>query len=113
MKHLKIFENQKNYYWIVDYCIIDDDSHSYHLFPDKESAEIYIIHIINEEREAIENLTDDKYFTEIDKALNWYEKTFKDIEITYDKILLEEKFEGSAKFIAMRSLRRNAKKYNL
>jgi hypothetical protein len=112
MKHLEIFENKKyKDFWLVDYFYKDDHEHSYNLFPDLESAEIWIITIINNEREELEqeNYNDNMFFTDIDEAMEWYEGTFNDIELSYHHIYLKSKLTPGDKLKMMR----DSKKYNL
>jgi len=100
MKHLELFENKKyKDFWLVDYFVKDNHEHSYHLFPDLESAENWIITVVNNERDELEeNYTDDMFFTDVDEAMEWYENTFRDIELSYHRIYLKHKHEPSDKF---------------
>ena len=74
MRHLRLFESEIQYFWLVDYFVKDEEDHHYILYPDKESAENYILEVINEEREQQsladeEEYTKDMYFTDIKEAL--------------------------------------------
>lgn len=110
MKHLNLFnENVNTDFWLMTYDITNDYT-TYHLFSDEESCKNMILDIINEERgDYDENYSDEKYFTDAIEAMTWYHKTFNDIKISYEKIELKEKYEGSKKLQLMKSTR----KYNL
>jgi len=107
MKHLKLFENNNNEFWLVDYYIIEDNSHDYTLLPDEQSAENYIISLINDEKRNLDGEND--IFIYVDDAINWYNNTFFDINITYEKIQLSSKIKLDDKIEKLRVLN----KYNL
>lgn len=114
MKYINLYENIENYikpkYWLLDYYIKDNHSHSYSLYPDEESVQNAIITIINDERgEFEEEWNDEMYFTNYDDAIDWYEKTFSDIKIIYHKVALKDHFDGGPDLKRMRDIR----KYNL
>ena len=111
MKHLKLFENRRQEFWLFDYHIKDNHEHSYYLFPDKESAENSIIMTINNERQELEtnSWSDEMFFTEMDEAMDWYEKNFNEIEIRYDRITLSSHYDGGEELRKHREI----KKYNL
>ena len=104
MKHLKLFENVGDTFWLVQ------QGDSFTLYPDEESAKNLIISICNEE---IGEYTDDMYFTDVDSALDWYrdEKSgglVSDVLDYYD-VKLQPSYEGDKKLKKMREI----KKYNL
>ena len=112
MRHLELFENKEHKrFWLFDYFIKESNSHTYKLYPDKESCEIAIITIINEERLGTEGnrYTEDMYFTEIGEAQDWYEQNYNDVVIDYYELTLSKKLTPGPKLKMMR----NAKKYNL
>jgi len=114
MKHIKVFEQIKEQeLWLMIYDIIKGES-NYMVFDDEESCKNTIIDIINDERSELyksreEDYTDDKYLTDYDDAINWYELTIMDATINYQKIKISPKFDGSERFKRLKETR----KYNL
>ena len=110
MKHLQLFENVGDNFWLVVYNILNGDI-SYTLYPDEESAENHIITVVNQERRDLEqdNYNDDMFFSDVEDAMDWYDDTFSNITMTYHKIKLSSHFTGSDKLKRMKDI----KKYNL
>ncbi len=110
MKHLKIFENEKKrMYWIVIYQIKCSEANII-LYPDEESAKNSIIMTINEERDDyVDEYTEDMIFTDCDDALDWYQRFFSDIDISYERIILSSHFELSSEV----KMLKQSRKYNL
>lgn len=114
MKHLKLFENTQQTFWLYCYTVIDGNSQDFYLYPDKESVENHILSVINGEREELsintgEEYDDYMYFTDVEEALEWYKEEYDDVIISYKEITLEDKVEADEKLKKMRTLR----KYNL
>jgi len=109
MKHLKLFENKENEYWLVDYRYIYQNNSDCSLFPDEKSAEDYAIMLVNDEKRGIEgdNYSDDMFFVYYDEAIEWCE-TLSDIRINVSNIKLEPPFKNKEL-----EKRREIKKYNL
>lgn len=111
MKHLKLFENNPEEYWLVTYDIHEQPEVNYTLYKDKESAKNDIIETINSERLDLEaeDYTDEHIFTDVDKAMDWYEQKFTDITIGYERIYLSKPYELSDKT----KLIKQTRKFNL
>jgi hypothetical protein len=114
MKHLEFFENKaRQEFWLFKYIINNNNMDmSLHLYPDRESAEIAVLTTINDERMELEGDSYNQstmYFIDVDEALNWYEDTFTDTIITYDKISLSSPLTPGPELKRMREI----KKYNL
>ena len=111
MKHLKLFENKRQTFWLMEYYIRSEDMHTYELHSNKESVELAILEIINREKaDAIGDEEYDKiYFTEVEEALNWFNGWDDDTEISYTLLKLEESLKVSEELQKARDI----KKYNL
>lgn len=115
MKHIKKFEKASSGvdYWLVTYT--EDLDNTNYLFPDKNSAENWIVHLINKDRRQLmgHNYKDKMIFTDIDSAMFWYERNV-DIKINLQRIFLEQPYDGDKDMIKMRdSLNGSVKRYNL
>ena len=109
MKYVKKFENTNNeFLWLILY--IEEDNIQPYLFSNKESAENWWIHLINDDRKQMvgHNYNDKMIFTDLNEAVFWYQNNIN-IKITMQKINLIKQFEGSNDMIRMRDI----KKYNL
>ena len=99
MKHLKLFENNiGKEYWLVEYIVRDQGVTSFTLYEDKESAENDIIMMVNHDREELhyaegESYTENDIFTDVDKAMDWYESKFNNIILGYQKVHLSKPYE--------------------
>lgn len=116
MKHIKLYENHKKNYYIVNFITPSFEVENI-LFDNVESAKDYIIQFINEKREEYEfnEFSDEMLFTDINKALDWYDQNIDkpdDLIITYEGVTLTN-FEFDDKMKKLRELRKNTKNYNL
>jgi len=109
MKHLKLFENVKpNVFYLFDYYDRVTNVHTFKLFPDRESVELEALTFINEERKMEPNYTDDMYFIDCNKALDWYKKNHNNYISTHELKLLDKLIPDSKL-----EFMRDTNKYNL
>lgn len=125
MKYLELFEAKKPTYWIVNYYLKDNRQFNSLLFNNKESAELYLIELINNIRVEYEEThknrfskpyNDDIYFTKIDEALDWFQAKIFDIDIEYKDISVSDDFEPSLEFQRIkkeREFKGNVNKFNV
>lgn len=115
MKHLKLYENNKNY-WLFIYIAVDGDFNSnyYKLFGDEESAKNYFISWINDEKSDYIYSTKQRELTDDEKIVTYeeaYEYAEDELHSFYNIIPIEVsgKFELSDEL----ELIKKARKYNI
>ena len=113
MKHLQLFENKGDMFWIVVY---ESRSGNYvSLFDDRESAENYYIDIVNDlkasdtyYRQKGRKLSNNEMIVTEEEADDWLSDNY-DYSIKIESIVNKGKFELPEKL----QIARNSKKYNL
>lgn len=113
MKHLRVFENINQELWLVIFVSTEDHDTSVHVHADKESAENFLLDVINDDKklhmeEDGYNENED-YETDIDEALEWYNDNIEHTKLYLESTRIKDSYKESEKLKQMRS----SKKYNL
>ena len=119
MKHLHLFENKGDVFWIVVFENTEDGSSNYvSLFDDMESAKNYYIEIANELKANLKyrkhagryhtDLSEDEIIVTVDEAEDWLSNNYE-YNIIYKEIINKGKYELPEELTIVK----NSRKYNI
>ena len=114
MKHLKLFENNTNTFWIVAYTHDREDS-NLELYPDEESADnsviMYVNSLVKQFADVDDGYDEEDLILTLEDALDYYQEQFGEegYSVEVQEITLNDKVELDEEI----KILINKNKYNL